>query len=64
MKIAVLKEEADGERRVSATTETVKKYVALGASVAVEAKAGEGASKKPARTASAKRGAGHGSGRE
>ena len=44
MKIAVLKEGADGERRVSATPETVKKYIALGASVAVEAGAGETAS--------------------
>jgi H+-translocating NAD(P) transhydrogenase subunit alpha len=44
MKIAVLKEVADGERRVAATPETVKKFIALGASVAVEAGAGEGAS--------------------
>ncbi|HST36973.1 MAG TPA: Re/Si-specific NAD(P)(+) transhydrogenase subunit alpha [Allosphingosinicella sp.] len=44
MKIAVLKEADSGERRVSATPETVKKYIALGASVAVEAKAGESAS--------------------
>ena len=44
MKIAVLKEAESGERRVSATPETVKKYIALGASVAVEAGAGEGAS--------------------
>lgn len=41
MKIAVLKESVPGERRVSATPETVKKYVALGASVAVEKGAGE-----------------------
>ncbi|MGE0178904.1 MAG: Re/Si-specific NAD(P)(+) transhydrogenase subunit alpha [Sphingomonas sp.] len=43
MKIAVLKETASGERRVSATPETVKKYIGLGASVAVEAGAGESA---------------------
>ncbi len=40
MKIAVLKETADGERRVSATPETVKKFTALGASFAVETGAG------------------------
>ncbi|HEX8215407.1 MAG TPA: NAD(P) transhydrogenase subunit alpha [Allosphingosinicella sp.] len=40
MKIAVLKETADGERRVAATPETVKKLTALGASVAIEASAG------------------------
>ena len=44
MKIAVLKERADGERRVSATPETVKKFVALGATLAVESGAGETAS--------------------
>ena len=43
MKIAVLKEVADGEKRVAATPETVKKFVALGATVAVEAGAGAGA---------------------
>jgi NAD(P) transhydrogenase subunit alpha len=42
-KIAVLKETAAGERRVAATPETVKKFVALGAAVAVEAGAGAGA---------------------
>ncbi|WP_070155255.1 NAD(P) transhydrogenase subunit alpha [Sphingobium phenoxybenzoativorans] len=40
MKIAVLKELASGERRVSASAETVKKFIALGATVAVEAGAG------------------------
>lgn len=40
----MLKEAAAGERRVSATPETVKKYVGLGARVAVEAGAGETAS--------------------
>jgi NAD(P) transhydrogenase subunit alpha len=44
MKIAVLKEHADGERRVSATPETVKKFIVLGATLAVEAGAGETAS--------------------
>ncbi|BCA63379.1 NAD(P) transhydrogenase subunit alpha [Sphingomonas sp. HMP9] len=44
MKIAVLKEQADGERRVSATPETVKKFIALGAALAVEAGAGDTAS--------------------
>ena len=40
MKIAVLKERAEGERRVAATPETVRKLIALGASAAVEAGAG------------------------
>lgn len=40
MKIAILKELAVGERRVAATPETVKKFIGLGASVAVEAGAG------------------------
>ncbi|AOG00486.1 hypothetical protein BSY18_1500 [Blastomonas sp. RAC04] len=44
MKIAVLKEQASGERRVSASPETVKKFIALGAELAVEAGAGEFAS--------------------
>ncbi|HEY0444912.1 MAG TPA: NAD(P)(+) transhydrogenase (Re/Si-specific) subunit alpha, partial [Allosphingosinicella sp.] len=44
MKIAVLKEQADGERRVAGTPETVKKFIALGASLAVEAGAGASAS--------------------
>ena len=44
MKIAVLKETAQGEKRVAATPETVKKFIALGASIAVEAGAGEAAS--------------------
>ena len=44
MKLAVLKESAEGERRVAATAETVKKFIALGATVAVEAGAGLGAS--------------------
>ncbi|MCW3846456.1 NAD(P) transhydrogenase subunit alpha [Sphingomonas sp. LB-2] len=44
MKIAVLKETAAGERRVSATAETVKKFIGLGATVAVESGAGEAAS--------------------
>ena len=44
MKIAVLRETADGERRVAATPETAKKFIALGATVAVEGGAGIGAS--------------------
>ncbi len=44
MKLGVLKEGAAGERRVSATPETVKKFIALGATVAAEAGAGETAS--------------------
>jgi NAD(P) transhydrogenase subunit alpha len=44
VKIAVLKETAAGERRVSATPETVKKFIGLGASVTVEKGAGETAS--------------------
>ncbi|HEU4961085.1 MAG TPA: NAD(P) transhydrogenase subunit alpha [Sphingomonas sp.] len=40
MKIALLKEAAEGERRVAATPETVKKFVGLGAEVAVERGAG------------------------
>ena len=43
MKIAVLRENVDGERRVAATPETVRKLRALGADVAVEAGAGEAA---------------------
>jgi len=42
VKIAVLKEAA-GEPRVAAIPETVKKFTALGASVAVESRAGDGA---------------------
>ncbi|GAA0282111.1 Re/Si-specific NAD(P)(+) transhydrogenase subunit alpha [Alteraurantiacibacter aestuarii] len=44
LRIAVLKERAAGETRVAATPETVKKFIALGASFAVESGAGEGAS--------------------
>ncbi len=44
LKIAVLKERASGEARVAATPETVKKFIGLGASVAVERGAGQGAS--------------------
>lgn len=42
--IAVLRERAAGETRVAATPETVKKLIALGASVTVEAGAGVAAS--------------------
>ena len=41
MKIAVLKESAPGETRCAAIPETVKKFTALGAQVAVERGAGE-----------------------
>jgi NAD(P) transhydrogenase subunit alpha len=44
VKIAVLKESEAGERRVAATPETVKKFIALGATLAVERGAGESAS--------------------
>lgn len=44
MRIAVLTERASGEARVAASPETVKKFTALGASIAVEAGAGQGAS--------------------
>ncbi|MDQ3471669.1 MAG: NAD(P)(+) transhydrogenase (Re/Si-specific) subunit alpha, partial [Pseudomonadota bacterium] len=44
MKIAVLKETAAGETRCAAIPETVKKFIALGATVAVERGAGENAS--------------------
>ncbi|KPF61816.1 NAD(P) transhydrogenase subunit alpha [alpha proteobacterium AAP81b] len=43
MKIAVLRETAEAEARVAATPETAKKFIGLGAEVAVEAGAGAGA---------------------
>jgi len=43
VKIAVLKETEQGETRVAATPETVRKFIALGADVAVERGAGTGA---------------------
>ena len=43
-KIAVLKERAAGETRVAATPETIKKFIALGAVMAVEQGAGDSAS--------------------
>jgi NAD(P) transhydrogenase subunit alpha len=43
MKIAVLRETADAEHRVAATPETVKKLIGLGATLAVEKGAGDGA---------------------
>ena len=43
MKVAILKESAVGETRCAAIPETVKKFVALGADVAVERGAGAGA---------------------
>jgi NAD(P) transhydrogenase subunit alpha len=44
LKIAVLRETAGGESRVAATPETVRKFIALGATVAVESGAGASAS--------------------
>jgi NAD(P) transhydrogenase subunit alpha len=44
LKIAALRETAPGEKRVAATPETVKKFIGLGADVAVESGAGEAAS--------------------
>ncbi|MDB5538323.1 MAG: Re/Si-specific transhydrogenase subunit alpha [Devosia sp.] len=41
MKIAVLRERAEGETRVAATPETVTKLIGLGASVAIESGAGD-----------------------
>jgi NAD(P) transhydrogenase subunit alpha len=43
MKIAIVRERADGETRVAATPETVQKLIGLGASVAIEAGAGASA---------------------
>lgn len=43
MRVGVLRETADAERRVAATPETVRKLIALGAEVSVEAGAGAGA---------------------
>lgn len=43
MKLAILKEQRDGEPRVAASPDTVKKLVALGVDVAIEAGAGMGA---------------------
>ena len=44
MKIAILKETAPGEARVAATPETVKKFIGLGATIAIEEGAGAAAS--------------------
>ncbi|KTF32483.1 NAD(P) transhydrogenase subunit alpha, partial [Xanthomonas vesicatoria] len=44
VQVLVLKEQAAGERRVAATPETVKKLVALGASVWIEPAAGRASS--------------------
>jgi len=43
VRIGILRETAEAERRVAATPETVKKLIALGAEVSVEAGAGAGA---------------------
>jgi len=44
VKIAVLRERKEGELRVAATPDAIKKYIALGASVTVESGAGNGSS--------------------
>lgn len=44
LRLAVVREQAPGETRVAATPETVKKFIALGATVAVEPGAGLAAS--------------------
>jgi len=44
MQIAVLKERRQGETRVAASPDTIKKFVALGATVVVETGAGSGSS--------------------
>lgn len=53
MRIAVVGERADAERRVAATPETVRKFLALGATMAVEAGAGAAASYSDAEYAAA-----------
>jgi H+-translocating NAD(P) transhydrogenase subunit alpha len=44
VKIAIIKESTAGENRVAASAETVKKFIGLGATLAVESGAGHGAS--------------------
>ncbi len=44
MRIAILKEQRSGERRVAGSVESVKKFIAMGADVIVESDAGFGAS--------------------
>jgi H+-translocating NAD(P) transhydrogenase subunit alpha len=44
LRIAVVKESTAGEKRVSATPETIRKFAGLGAEIAVEEGAGSGAS--------------------
>jgi NAD(P) transhydrogenase subunit alpha len=53
LRLAVLKERANGETRIAATPETVRKFIALGASVAVETGAGVGAAISDAEFAAA-----------
>src|SRR5580693_10111524 len=43
MKLAILKERREGERRVAASPDTVKRYKSLGLDVVVETGAGAGA---------------------
>jgi H+-translocating NAD(P) transhydrogenase subunit alpha len=44
MKIAVLKERRDGEKRVAASPDSVAKFISLGCSVTIETGAGDAAS--------------------
>ncbi|MEX0299774.1 MAG: NAD(P)(+) transhydrogenase (Re/Si-specific) subunit alpha, partial [Kordiimonas sp.] len=44
MKLAVIRERRDAEKRVAASPETIKKLTGLGFDVIVEAEAGKGAS--------------------
>ena len=52
MRIAVLAETDRSEPRVAATPETVKKFLGLGAEVAVQAGAGGAASARPTASSS------------
>ena len=53
MKIAVLRERKSDEKRVAATPDSIKKFIALGASVSVESGAGEPSSIRDAEFAAA-----------
>ncbi len=44
MKIAVLREQAEGEKRVAATPDSVKKYIALDAALSIQSNSGSGIS--------------------
>ena len=54
MKLAVLREAAPGERRVAASPETARKFIALGATVSVETGAGLSASVSAIRAAASR----------